>query len=245
MERLRRYRPSPAIVVALIALFLAMGGVSYGLATGSIDSREIKNNTIRSNDIRNGQVRTQDVRNNNLRGEDIRSNTLTGEDIDEGSLGTVPNANNADSADSATAANSASTAGSVGGVTFRSFNFTTQADAAAAQILSFRGLVLSASCAIATATLGFTAASTVDDTQLDSYSVEGDQPAQDQQNEVNDSDLDAGEAPVNLVPDDEDNEAGSLRYSKPDGTGVHVQWHAHRAGPAVGDCAVNGVASAF
>ena len=30
--------PSPAMVVACIALFVSMGGVSYGLATGSIDS---------------------------------------------------------------------------------------------------------------------------------------------------------------------------------------------------------------
>ena len=48
MRRILKRRPSPAMVVALIALFVAMGGVSYGVATGSIDGREIKNNTVRA-----------------------------------------------------------------------------------------------------------------------------------------------------------------------------------------------------
>ena len=49
---------SPATVIASIALFVSLGGVSYGVAAGSIDSREIENNT----------VQTQDVRNNGLSG---------------------------------------------------------------------------------------------------------------------------------------------------------------------------------
>jgi hypothetical protein len=40
-----------------LALFVALGGTSYAVATGSIDSREIKNSTVRSKDIRNGGVR--------------------------------------------------------------------------------------------------------------------------------------------------------------------------------------------
>jgi hypothetical protein len=42
--------PTYANVVASIALFIALGGTSYGLATGSIGSREIKNNSVRSDD---------------------------------------------------------------------------------------------------------------------------------------------------------------------------------------------------
>jgi len=51
MKRFMRL-PSPALVVALVALFVALGGVSYGLATGSIDSREIKNRTITTVDMK-------------------------------------------------------------------------------------------------------------------------------------------------------------------------------------------------
>ena len=50
MRRFARL-PSPALVISCIALFVALGGVSYGLATGVIDSREIKNRSITGNDV--------------------------------------------------------------------------------------------------------------------------------------------------------------------------------------------------
>jgi hypothetical protein len=84
MKDLMRRRPSPAMVVALIALFVALGGVSYGLATGSVNSREILNNTVRSVDLRN----------NNATGTDLRNDSLTGSDILESSLDQVPSAAN-------------------------------------------------------------------------------------------------------------------------------------------------------
>jgi hypothetical protein len=106
-----RRRPSPALVISMLALFVSLSGVSYGVATGFIDSREIKNNEIRSIDIRNNQVRTRDLRNNEVRGIDIRNstvqgrdialNTVTGEDVKEDTLQKVPSALLADSATSA------------------------------------------------------------------------------------------------------------------------------------------------
>jgi hypothetical protein len=82
--------PSPSMVVALAALFISMGGVSYGVATGSINSREIRNNTIRTQDLRNGQVRGKDIRNSTVRGGDVALNTLTGNDVNESTLRPVP-----------------------------------------------------------------------------------------------------------------------------------------------------------
>ncbi len=74
------HRPSPAMVVACIALFVAMGGVSYGLATGSISGREIRNNTIRGKDIRNKTIT----------GKDVARDGIGGLSINEGRLGVVP-----------------------------------------------------------------------------------------------------------------------------------------------------------
>src|SRR3954470_24859758 len=91
-------RPSPSLVVALIALFVSLGGVSYGFATGSIDSREIKNNTIRTRDLRNNEVRGRDIRNSTIRTPDVALNTLTGLDINESKLAKVPSAARADAA---------------------------------------------------------------------------------------------------------------------------------------------------
>ena len=111
MKSILRRRPSPALVISMIALFVSLSGVSYGVATGFIDSREIKNNEIRSLDIRNNEIRTRDLRNNEVRGIDIRNstvqgrdvalNTLTGEDVKEDTRGKVPSATSADSATTA------------------------------------------------------------------------------------------------------------------------------------------------
>ncbi len=110
-------------MIASIALFVSLGGVSYGLAKGSIGSREIKNNDVRTQDIRNGHVTTKDVKNNDVRGGDVRTgtlngsdvadNSLTGADVVESALGTVPSASNAGSASRAGTANNANALGGV------------------------------------------------------------------------------------------------------------------------------------
>jgi hypothetical protein len=151
-----RRRPSPALVIALIALFVSLSGVAYGVATGSIDSRELKNNTVRSRDLRNNDIRTRDLRNNEIRGRDVRNstvqgrdvalNTLTGSDINEARLGKVPSATSADSAASAASATSAGNAATVGGMAVRKF-FAKQAPGTAATEV-FRGdtFVIRAGC---------------------------------------------------------------------------------------------------
>ncbi len=153
MKSLLRRRPSPAMVIALVALFVSLSGVSYGVATGFIDSREIKNNEVRSLDIRNNEVRTRDLRNNEVRGIDIRNstvqgrdialNTLTGDDVREDSLGKVPTAG---LADNATTADSAGSAGSVGGVSFREFSYAGEVGSDLVEVLNFGGLRVEARC---------------------------------------------------------------------------------------------------
>jgi hypothetical protein len=96
-----RSRLSYANVVSTICLFVVLGGTSYGLATGSIDSREIKNNTVRSKDIRNSQVRGRDIRNSTIRSRDVALDALLGADINESTLGQVPRAATAGSASTA------------------------------------------------------------------------------------------------------------------------------------------------
>ena len=142
--------PSPALVISCVALFVSLGGVSYGLAKGSVDSRELKDNTIRSKDVRNNTLRTFDIRNNEVRGFDIRNSTirgrdvafdtLTGVDVSEASLEKVPSAATADTATDAT------TAGSVGGVSLRRFNYAAEQGSGPVTVLDIGGLRLDASC---------------------------------------------------------------------------------------------------
>jgi hypothetical protein len=76
LSKFRSCRPGHGTVIAYIALFIALGGSSYGLATGSIDSREITNNTIRSGDIRDNHVGSRDVRNFSLLEKDFKRGEL-------------------------------------------------------------------------------------------------------------------------------------------------------------------------
>ena len=74
---LSKLRPRSAYdVMAALSLFIVLGGTSYAVATGSIDSREIKNSTIRSKDIRNNEVSTSDVRNGSLLSRDFKAGQL-------------------------------------------------------------------------------------------------------------------------------------------------------------------------
>ena len=75
-KRIRFSRPSPALAIACIALFVAMGGVSYGVATGSIDSREIQNGSIRNRDFKDGTLRGQEAKRDGFGGGAIKESTL-------------------------------------------------------------------------------------------------------------------------------------------------------------------------
>ena len=153
MKSLLRRRPSPALIIAVIALFISLSGVSYGVATGFIDSREIQNNQVRSVDIRNNEIRTKDLRNNEIRGIDVRNSTIQsrdiainavrGEDVKEDTLQKVPSAL---LADSATTASTATNADSVGGVAMSRISYSAQTGSDFVEVLNAGGLRLEARC---------------------------------------------------------------------------------------------------
>jgi hypothetical protein len=95
---MRMRRPSPATVVALVALMLSAGGtVTAGVLVTSAD---IRDNTIRSADIHDEALNSRDVGNGAVGGVDVANNSLTGADVQESSLGRVPVANRLDGLDS-------------------------------------------------------------------------------------------------------------------------------------------------
>jgi hypothetical protein len=79
-------RISPATVLAGLALFVSLGGVSYGVATGSINSREIQNGTVQSRDVHDGSLQGRDVANGALLGRDVKDGVLGGTDVRDRSL---------------------------------------------------------------------------------------------------------------------------------------------------------------
>ncbi len=105
MFRIPRRRPSAALIVACCSLFVALGGTSYAVATGTIGSQE----------IRDGSIKGVDVANRALRGEKIvldgiGGNAVKEEALDASKLGTVRHADSADNADTAATATRATSA---------------------------------------------------------------------------------------------------------------------------------------
>jgi hypothetical protein len=235
-HRLKKTRPSAALVIAVIALFASLGGASY--AAVSVTGKDVKNSSLTGKDVKNSSLTGKDVKNGSLAGADVKDDSLGGNQILESQLGKVPAATNADQA---ATAGSADYASAVGGVQVRSFNYRVSENTAEQVIFSLGGLQLSASCNANT--LEFTAKTTVGASQIDGYSVEPDVSPAPNQNLAFDSAFETTDT-VDLVPDDEDDEVGQTRYAKPDGSGVNVAWYAHNAGTGT-DCAVNGVATAF
>ena len=82
----RRLRaPSPAMVVALIALFVSLGGSAYAVAT--IGSDDIINGSIRNRDFKNGTLRGQEAKRDGFGGGGIKE-----ESLDAGKIKQVPSA---------------------------------------------------------------------------------------------------------------------------------------------------------
>jgi len=98
MLRKLHTRISPTSLLAIVALFVSLGGVSYAAAT--IGSAEIKDNSVKSKDIRN----------KTLVGKDVKPNALSGNQVNESTLGQVPSAASATQAQSATQAENATNA---------------------------------------------------------------------------------------------------------------------------------------
>ena len=155
-----RSLPSPALVVALVALVAALAGSAVALPG---------KNKVDRNDIRKSAVA----------GKQVKNDSVTGADVAESTLGTVPsaasavsarnadhaasaaNANHAATADSATSADHAATAGdaefavsaehasNITGVRLGNLFFRAPVSTPAAPQLTVQGLSLSLGCSAA------------------------------------------------------------------------------------------------
>jgi hypothetical protein len=72
-------RPSPALVVAFIALLLALGSGAYAqlnIPNNSVGSKKLKNNAVTTKKINNGAVTSSKVRNGTLVSRDFKAGEL-------------------------------------------------------------------------------------------------------------------------------------------------------------------------
>lgn len=100
---------SPALIVAVIALFVALGGSVYAAKNARINGKAIKVKSIPGNRLKPRSIAADRLKPGVLSGARIAT-PLTGADINELTLGQVPNAAHADTADTAQSAIDAQTA---------------------------------------------------------------------------------------------------------------------------------------
>lgn len=82
MNQLKRHMPSPAMIVALVALFVALGGAAYAGVT-------LSNNSVKSATIKNGEVKTADLANSAVTNLKLKNNSVNSAKVKNGSLETA------------------------------------------------------------------------------------------------------------------------------------------------------------
>jgi hypothetical protein len=107
MERSGWRRPSPALVIACLALFVALGGTV--LAATKINGRTIAVKSLPGNRLEVGSVPGNRLK-GTISGNRIAPGSIKGDRIDTAGLGQVPSAAHADSSDSARHAQTATAA---------------------------------------------------------------------------------------------------------------------------------------
>jgi hypothetical protein len=119
LERSRRRRPSAALVVACLALFVALGGTV--LAATKIDGHTIKVKSLPGNRVAVASLPGNRLQPGTISGDRLAPKSINGSQIDIATLGQVPSADHAGSAetarraDTATAADHAADASTING----------------------------------------------------------------------------------------------------------------------------------
>lgn len=223
---LRFRRPSPALVISLIALFVAMGGVGY--AAVKINGKNIKNNSIPGKKLKNSAVATKKLKNGAVSNAKVKNNALTGAKINEATLGEVPSATNADHA---------TTADSIDGTRLQTFKFfNDNPNVAATNVFQAAGLNLSIGCT------GFlpimNATTSTSGAQIRSYTVAA--GAATPQNGISDFTFNTGET-YDLLALNTFGSVGTTIYRAADGTVVTITWQFGATNANTG-CAIYGTA---
>ena len=149
MSRILRRRPSPSMIVALVALSVALAGTATALpgrarvkkddiSRAAVRSVHIKSRAIQSKHIKSRAVTRSKIARRAVSSSEVGQDALTGTNIVESSLGTVPTASNA---------TNAGNAGTVNGRTVEKMAFVAPGGTGATTVLSLNGLTLIATCA--------------------------------------------------------------------------------------------------
>lgn len=95
MNRNRKFRPSPAMIVSCVALFLALVGTAFAAPKFAVRSAQIVNATIRTVDLRDEAVKSAKVANGTLTADDLGTDSVNTDEIAKDAVKTDEIAENA------------------------------------------------------------------------------------------------------------------------------------------------------
>lgn len=87
-SKTRSFRPSPALVISCLALFLALTGSAFavGIAKNSVRSAQIADGTVRSIDLRDSSVSTPKIAPDAVTGTQLAENSVSSAEVAPDSL---------------------------------------------------------------------------------------------------------------------------------------------------------------
>lgn len=88
MSYLKPRRPSPALLISILALFVALGGTAY--ATSQIGTSAIKKNAITAAKIKKNAVTSAKIKNGAVTSAKLKNGSVTGEKIDAATMPPAP-----------------------------------------------------------------------------------------------------------------------------------------------------------
>jgi hypothetical protein len=139
MSRILKRRPSPAMVVAFVALGVALAGTANALpgknrvrkddiARAAVRTQHLYRNVVRTKHLRARNVTRSKIARRAINSDLVGQDAITGENIVESSLSTVPNASKANNR------------------IVERISFVVPAGTPGRQVLSINGLTISAAC---------------------------------------------------------------------------------------------------
>jgi hypothetical protein len=144
-----RRLPSPALVVASLALAVALGGTTYAataLPKNSVGAKQLKSGSVSSVKLAKGSVASRQIKDHTIVAADLAKNAYPALPGKVAAAGHADTAGRADTAGHADSAGHADTAGSVSGATFTTIDYRVGPGTPAAGVVSANGLTISASC---------------------------------------------------------------------------------------------------
>jgi hypothetical protein len=241
MNFILRNRPSPAMIVAFVALCVALAGTATALpgrnkvrsddiARGAVHASDIAPKAVRTNHIKGRSVTRSKIANRAINSALVGTDALTGANILESSLDPVPNATNA------------ANAAKVNGLSVQKFSFRGAPGTSLPTALNLGGLALNAACNTGPA-LSVSATTTVSGAIIHSGGTwnpsGGPQPEQDFY--VEDDTFNVGDTfdPLDDATTHSTDLQGSLVYVRQDGVLVTASFMAEESG---GNCTFAGTA---